>query len=325
MIIILSSIVLVVASWLGAGYARRTVGERIYAHECYVEAKGRLEALGQRTEKHDIVRQAVAIFKEGYRARFGQDYDRTDGALYSFIGLHSKVDEERPYKDKLRGSPPELINDRQCKKCIEELVKGWAGPDGARHAFHSLSHAASMRELCPTVSKCRAKYRTDFGMWKRLCKFDANLYHIKQTVKSLLPQTLCEARVRDCRILMEKPDSYFKRIFWLDAYTLFFSPKGGYVIGHRLHPELSLLEKEDVTWYDGINHKRHTIKVTFYAMVNWFTGPCAFWACQGSTGVKPVYRVSTISLALQHTGGVVLHACHHCTPQGMCPSWATVP
>lgn len=266
--------------------ARRSPAERLWAHDCYNQAVGELRARHRPYYETDVVSRAADLYIEQHGWNCGRK------ALLRFIHRNAVLDPARPLRDKPRPGVGPRMTDEECEQCIKELRAGYP-VGGHKELFRSLDHAASMPELCPTVAACRKRYckESEDGMWARLVRYDPGLRRYKQTPKHRLTPEEKRNRVRDSTWLLAKGKKYLRRIFFIDAKTIYVVAGGGYVIGHVADRGGTIREVDQVYYYNCVTHSKDLIRVEFYAMANYYGGVCGFWATQGSTGAKLKYKV----------------------------------
>jgi hypothetical protein len=190
------------------------------------------------------------------------------------------------YRDKPKGHPKIRMTDEECRICIEELRHGYE-VSGDRLPFASLDHASQMPHLCPMVAGCRMRYRSHRGMWQRLRRYDPDLKCYKTVTKKLiLTDKLRKERFHDASFYLAQDDEYLRRIFFIDAKTLFMAPKHGWCIGYKGDP-FGLVQCSQAIYY-----KQDVVKVKFWAMANYYAGVCGCWIAAGTTGKEMKYKVN---------------------------------
>ena len=282
--------------------------ERMWAHDCYMMAEGALRDRGRPYYERDVVCRAADIYIDMH------GWKGSRKVLLEFIRRYAVVDPDRPLRDKPRPGLEPRMTDEECEQCINELRAGYP-VGGHRELFRSLNHAASMPDLCPTVAACRKRYSKEYedGMWARLRKYDPGLRKYKQTPKHRLTPDEKQQRVACSKWLLAQGLAYLKRIFFIDAKTIYVSVQGGYVIGHKADRSAMYREVDAVYYYNCITHTKDLIRIEFYAMANYYGGVCGFRATQGTTGAKLKFKVRHYSWLLNTWGGSsFMHATTAC-------------
>lgn len=234
-------------------------------------------------------------------------------------------------RDAPRAHVPDKMTDAECEACINELRAGWTTTWGEHRWFITLDHAAAMRNgsgwQCPTLHAMRQRYSDTHpeGMWARLRRYDPQLKEFSLHPREALSDVLKQERINACRFYLRQPLSFFKRIFFFDAKTIYVCAATQKVIGYSQDVDGRTYCATPIYYYNGITHTKELIKVQFYSMVNWYGGMCGFWICQGSTRVAPVYKVITSGEGCKHTGVLLaIHAICQRLLQCTCPGVAAV-
>lgn len=281
-----------------------TDAERLLAHDCYHEALGALESKGGRFDDDTLFSRATDIFLRKTKLYYSRQSARQFVVRWAH---HAFTSHDKPRS----GRPPRMTDD-ECALCIAEVRKGYVDDSGRRRGFTDLSHASQFRVLCPTVALCRPRYAADpEGMFQRLKRFDSNLVRIKPTKKRMFTPHQKEERLAYCRLHLGQPPEYFHRFFFIDAKTLLLEPASDWIISYRDNTDLCYFFSPDIKAYNRMAHSNDTIKIEFYAMVNWWGGVCGYVVCQGTTGVEPRYKVCPYFSLLKILGGG--HASHAAT------------
>jgi len=270
------------------------------AVQAFYMAKGRLTANNRNPTDNEILNLAVELYKKERTWHCGER------ALKEFI-VRMLDRPLPPIPDKRRARLGPNMTDRECAMCIRELRNGFL-VYGKKHLYSSLDHAAQMRDLCPTVAKCRLRYSPDdsYGMWRRLREYDPDLLHIKPTSRATLsPKTLAERARLSAWYLQQiaEDEDFLKRIFFIDQKTITVHPETGTVIGYKRDRDGLVAYNDNPVVFNPITGKKEVLHIEFYAMVNWHSGLCGFIVCQGTTGEPRVYRVGNPLSQVNTVGG----------------------
>lgn len=285
--ILLPGVVFVTVAMVKGRHTPHSDADKWAACKAYWMAQGKLEACGQDSNERKVMELATTAFLEGYEG----DLQRKGAA--DFIKRWATRTEPPHFSDRSRGHAQELMSDEECRKCIEELRRGYDA-NGRHWSYTSLDHAAQPEhhERCPTVAACRCRYGDhEYSMFRRLQQFDPELIHVKPKTRHPLTPAIMLDRCNTSRFYLAQDEEYFQRVFYIDQKVFLMHPENGMVIGYAADKDEYVTEIDDITFYNVATRKTELVRVEVYAMVNYHGGLCGWHVCHGTSGDNRVYLV----------------------------------
>lgn len=117
-------------------------------------------------------------------------------------------------------------------------------------------------------------------------KFDPTLTQKQAKARPALSEAQKADRKEKAAILIAKDDNYFKRVFWIDAKTIYMTPMRGRYAWNNCNHQHRVIEDE------RFKPSRKVVKLNYYACVNYLKGPVAIIFVTGTTGLKSKYKVN---------------------------------
>jgi hypothetical protein len=226
----------------------------------------------------DVVRRATAIMLEftPHLSSFSRKRSILRWAVKT-LDTGSLFDAPRS------GRVPKISND-DAREVVRQIRQGYT-VDGRLRPFPDLRTAIAVNPVVRDLV-ARAQYQNMRGLQHRLHEIEPKLKRRHINLKPELKAHQKLARMAACKDLKRRDLDYLKRVFFIDAKTLYCEPEAGYALVHQ--DDLDMKLQTDPRLRQSFQHAK---KIKFYAVANWHFGVCMWWFCDGTSDRAPRFKV----------------------------------
>lgn len=174
------------------------------------------------------------------------------------------------------------LSNQVLANCVEQLASGGQGlyKDIGYSSINEAVRDNTYLKWVVSTKKVSLGY-----LIQCMKKYDPTLSQKQAKARPALTDAQKADRQEKATILAQKDDNYFKRVFWIDAKTMYMTPmRARYAWSNSKHQHLVI---ED----ERFKPSRKVVKLNYYACVNQLKGAVAIVFVTGTTGLKSKYKV----------------------------------
>lgn len=213
------------------------------------------------------IRRACAAFRAHPHGASEKNASRFIHRARALLGANGSLHSPRRTGRKAK------VTAEQAQRALDLLWKGYVS-EGRRRYYTSIKQACDNNKgLAAIIKECGCKPRTLLSAMRQL---EPTCRRRREAVKRLLTAENRAARLASSRALLEWPLDKLRRVFWIDAATIYCSPKS---LAVYAPPGSHLV----ITDERVPSHSTQLRKLKFYICINAILGPVALVFITGTS------------------------------------------